>query len=123
AVDLEAVMVLAAGRHARRLDRADGAVLEAGERERGVVHGDLSLLVRPVRERALVDEPVEQPADLPDLADQEAGEVDRMGGKVAERAGAGGFTAQPPDQRELRVDDPVLEVGAAEVADLAEPAI
>ncbi len=60
-----------------------------------------------------------KPADLVDLADEVAGEVDDVGGEVAERARAGGSrgrSARPP-----RVGvAPVLEVAAAEVADLAE---
>ena len=41
AVDLEAVVVLAAGRHARGLERAEGAAGELGQEQRGVVDRDL----------------------------------------------------------------------------------
>ena len=43
-----------------------------------------------------------------------------MRGDVAERAGARLRLVEPPDQRELRIGDPVLQVGAAKVPDLAE---
>jgi hypothetical protein len=39
---------------------------------------------------------------------------------VAQGAGAGHLLAEPPDQRELRIDDPVLQVHRADVADRAE---
>ena len=49
AVDLEAVVVLAAGREARAFERADRAVLEAHERERRVVDVDRRLSCRIAR--------------------------------------------------------------------------
>jgi hypothetical protein len=42
---------------------------------------------------------------------------------VAERAGSGQLPAQPPDERELRIDDPVLQVHRPHVPDLAEPPV
>ena len=60
AVDLEAVVVLAARREAARLDGAERAVLEADERRRRVVHRDRALLLRIVGQRPLLDERLER---------------------------------------------------------------
>ena len=49
--------------------------------------------------------------------------VDDVRADVAERAGAGLVPLQPPHQRELRVDDPVLQVLRPHVAQLPEPAL
>ena len=57
-------------------------------------------------------------SDLVDLADEVAGEVDDMGPEIPERSRAGFHAVEPPH---LRVGiTPVLQVAAAEVADLAE---
>ena len=55
-----------------------------------------------------------------DLADEEAREVDHVGTEIAERARAGRPGVEPPHALERRVDDPLLQVAAAEVMDLAE---
>ena len=55
-----------------------------------------------------------------DLADQVAREVDHVRAEVAERAGARDVLVEPPDHREVGVDDPLLQVAPAEVEDLAE---
>ena len=123
AVDLEAVVVLPAERHARRLDRADRAVLEPHQRRRRIVHGDAARLLRVVEQRPGLDERLQVAGHLADLADEEAREVDGVRGDVAEGAGARLLLVEPPDQRDLRVGDPVLEIGAAIVADLAELAV
>src|SRR5690606_41342907 len=46
--------------------------------------------------------------------------VDDVGADVAERAGARLVLLQPPHERELGIDDPVLQVLGADVADLAD---
>ena len=56
------------------------------------------------------------------LPGDELGQVDDVRTDVAQRARPGELPLQPPDQRELRVGDPVLQVDGAYVADLAEPA-
>ena len=50
-------------------------------------------------------------------------EVDDVRAQVAERPGAGRLPAQPPGERELRVDQPVLKVGHPHVPQGAEPAL
>ena len=57
------------------------------------------------------------------LAGDELGEVDDVAGDVTECAGAGLLLLQAPDQRELGVDDPVLQVHGPDVPDVAEPAL
>ena len=59
-------------------------------------------------------------ADRVDLADQVAREVDHVRAEVAEGARAGDVLVEPPDHREVGVDDPLLQVAPAEVEDLAE---
>src|SRR3972149_2341321 len=87
AVDLEAVVVLAARREARRLHRADRAVLEFDRRDEGVVHVHLARAFA-VRQRALFDERARQRAHTPELADEEPPEVNDARAEVAERAAA-----------------------------------
>ena len=121
AVDLEAVVVLAAGGEARALDRAERAVREAHERERGVVDGDPALLLRVLRQRTLLDEGLERAGDLGDLGARDvAAEVERVRQDVAERARARLLLAEAPVERQRRVDAPVLQVRAAVVEDAAE---
>ena len=60
----------------------------------------------------------QEAADLVDLADEVAREVDDVGGEVAERARTCRGAVEPPHLG-VRVA-PVLEVAAAEVTDLAE---
>ena len=64
-------------------------------------------------------------AETPVIGDagQVLREVDDVGADVAERTGARLVLLQPPDQRELRVDDPVLQVLRPHVADRPEPAL
>ena len=106
-VDLPLEGVAAAEREPRRLDRADGAVLEL---DRGL---DRVVDLPPGQER------LHEPGDGRDLAVQEPREVDHVRAEVAERAGAGLVDVEAP-RVERRVVAPVLEVAAAEVPDLAE---
>ncbi len=55
------------------------------------------------------------------LACHVLGEVHDVRAEVAERAGAGVLPAQPPGQRELGVDQPVLKVRHPHVPQSAEP--
>ena len=91
----------------RRLDRADRAGLEL---DRGLDR---------VVDLATGEEGVDERRDGGDLADEEAGEVDHVGAEVAERARARRGGVEAP-RVERRVVAPVLQVAAAEVADLAE---
>ena len=131
AVDLDPQAVLAAGGEPGRLVRGDRAAVEPGQEQRGVVDGDLARgrrrgavagrggqAARLGRQRPLLDERLGQRADAGDpLAGDELGQVDDVRADVAERAGAGLVLLQPPHQRELRVDDPVLQVDRADVPD------
>ena len=71
-------------REPRRLDRPDGSVLEFDGRFDRVI--DL-----PVG-----DEGADEAADIVDVADEKAGEIDDMGGEVAERARPGGGGVEAP---------------------------
>ena len=68
---------------------------------------------------AVRHEGVDEPRDRRDLADEEAREVDHVRAEVAERARSRLLGLEAP-RGEGRVVAPVLEVAAAEVADLAE---
>ena len=106
AVDLPGEGVLAPGREPRRLDRADRAALEGHHRLDRVV--DLATGLERLRTRR----------DRGDLANEVPGEVDHVGAEVAERAGARDGRVEAPDGGVGSA--PVLQVGAAEVVDLAE---
>ena len=122
AVDLETVLVLAARREAGGLDAPDGTVLEAQQRQRGVIHVHLSPAAA-IGEGALRDEGLEQPADFAHLSHQVAGEVQGVGGDVPQRAGARPRLLHPPAQGRVGIHDPVLQVAAAEVADAPKLAL
>jgi hypothetical protein len=86
-VDLEAVVVLAAGGEAGALQRADGAVLELHGRGEGVVHvHDAGAAVTLV---ALLDESLGQGRHALDAAHQVVRQVDDVRAQVAQRAAAG----------------------------------
>jgi hypothetical protein len=122
AVDLEAVVVLAPRGEPGPLDGAQGAAGEAHQGDGGVIHGDAAGARRIVRQRPLLDEGLEIARDLDDLAHQEAGQVQGVGGDVAQRPRARLLLAKPPQQRQLGAHHPVLQVGAAVVVDLAQVA-
>ena len=87
---------------AKRVDRADGAVLE--------LDGGLDRVVDlPAGEKRL-----HEPGDTRDLAVQEPREVDHVRAEVAERAGTGLVRVEAPGV-ERRIVGPVLQVAAAEV--------
>jgi hypothetical protein len=105
--------VLPAEREPGRLVRRDRAAVEPGQEQRGVVDGHLAYLsysrAGTDRQRALLDERLGQRADADDpLPGDELREVDDVRADVAERAGPSFGRPQPPHQRVLRVDDPVL---------------
>ena len=132
AVDLDADGVLAAVGEAGGLEDAERAAAELRQERRGVVHGDLAPAGAGragqsgvlARQRPLVDEGAQAAGDPGDrVAGDELGEVDDVGADVAERARACLGLVQPPRQRRLRVDDPVLEVLRPDVVQRAEPAL
>ena len=107
AVDLPLERVAAPEGEPRRLERADGAVLEA------TVASTASSTSRSGDER------VEEAADLVDLADEVAGEIDHVRAEVAERSRSPPRAASKRQTSSVGVA-PVLEVAPAEVPDLAE---
>ena len=107
AVDLPLEGVPAAERQPCRLDRPDRPVLELDGRLDRVVH-------LPAGEERLHERRHRR-----DLADEVAAEVDDVGAEIAERARAGLVRVEAP-RRQRRVVAPVLQVAAAEMADLAE---
>jgi hypothetical protein len=132
AVHLDADRVLAAAGEAGRLERADRAVAEARGEQRGVVDRDRTGLGRaarreprrPRRQGPLLHEGLGEAGDTADdRTDEVLGQVDDVGADVPERPRPRLVLLQPPDERELRVDDPVLEVLGADVADRPEPSL
>jgi hypothetical protein len=119
-----------ANRVASKLATAPAA--EPADEQRRVVDGDRAALAdrrtrtgrSTPRQRALLDERLGQRADPGEpVAGDELRHVDDVRADVAQRAGPGLLRLQPPHQRELRVDDPVLEVLRAHVPDLADAAL
>src|SRR5690606_17402604 len=107
AVDLERVVVAAAGGESSRLEDARRAVLEPRKVARGVVDRDVAHLISGLHREAgsagaldldgsLVDEGVHRPDHLAELADEETGEVGDVGADVPERARAGQLLPQAP---------------------------
>jgi hypothetical protein len=93
-------------RHARSLDRADRAAFEPDARGDRVIHRP------PGNERA------HDARDGGDLTGEEAGEVDHMRTRVAERAAC--FLRIETPGVEGRVGTPLLEIAPAEVEQVAD---
>ncbi len=106
-VDLPLKRVAPSEREARRLDRPDHTALELDSR--------LDRVVNP----AIAHECLHDPGDRTDLADEVAREVDHVRTEIAERAGSRLVRIEAP-RVERRVVAPVLQVPAAEVAELSE---
>ena len=120
AVDLEGEAVLAPVRHPAHLDAGHRPARGAERGPRRVVDGDVlgTGLAGPGG-----DEGAQVPARPGDrVAEEELHLVDHVRPQVAEGAGAGLLLAEPPGHRGVRVDQPVLEVRRAHLADLAEAA-
>ncbi len=109
--------------------------VEPGREDRGVVDRHLAgaLVGGPAagrqapgrrrQQRTLLDEGLGHRAHAGDRSPgDELRGVDDVRADVAEGAGAGLVPLQPPHQRELRVDDPVLQVLRPHVAQLPQPA-
>ena len=107
AVDLPLERIPTAEREPCRLDRPDRAALEL---DRGLER---------VVDLPSGQEGVHEACDRRDLADEKAGKVDDVGAEVPERAGARLVGLEAPGV-EARIVTPVLQVAAAEVADLAQ---
>ncbi len=130
AVDLDAVLVLVAGREARALVAGHCPALEAGQEEHRIIDIDLTLLGRALGPRGdaaggtglddgpLLDEGLgDGPADLHDLVTgDEAGHVNDVGIEVAVGPAAGELLLEAPEQRGAW-PAPVLQVDAAHVED------
>lgn len=131
-VDLQPQCVLPSGGHPGRLERGQRPGGEPAGEQRRVVDGH-----RPsrtgVRRSGQPGRRAREPGPFayegladrrhPDqrLPRQILGQVDDMGAQVAECARAGAFPLQPPGERRFGVDEPVLEVGGANVPQGAEP--
>ena len=129
-VDLDADRVLASGREARGLERGESASAHAGDEDAAS-----STVTSPISVPAVPDRPVvlsgsgrslmnvsvsgAQPGDR--LPGDVLHEVDDVRADVAEGARAGDLPAQAPEERCVRVDDPVLQVLRPDVPDGADP--
>ena len=124
AVELEMVAVPVAGSEAGGLEGAYRAVLEPRQEKGRVVNSDFAHLPGRFctqsaglggKERALLDEGFHHPADGFELAAEIPRQVNNVRVQIAVRAGAGLILLQPPDERELRINDPILQINGAEV--------
>ena len=132
AVDLEGDVILPALGEPRCLQVGHRAVFEAPDPGNRVVHRDLAHLFPRLgaqafagflQNRPLLDEGLHQSADLLDLADEVASEVDDVGVDVAMRAGTRDLGLQTPDERKIRISNPVLGItGAIVINPVAEVA-
>jgi hypothetical protein len=124
-VQFDPQLVLAAGGESGRFERGQRARRQPGDEYRGVVYGHRSGprgAAGRLRQGALTDEGGGGRGNAGDeLARQVLGQVDDVRSQVAQRAGPGPLALQPPGQRERRIHQPVLEVGRADVPDLADP--
>ena len=75
------------------------------------------------RHRTLLDEGRHRADDLRDRPDEVEPEIGDVRRDVAQGAGAGQLLLQPPDEREVGVGDPVLEIDRPPVPHLADGAV
>src|SRR5690606_12388802 len=102
AVDLKQLVVLAPGRQPRSFQGANRPVFELDSRDKSVVHVNLTRAAA-VGQRALIDKGPGHGTDAPDLADEEAAEIDNVGGEVADGAGARLLAVHTPEARRVVV--------------------
>ena len=122
AVDFEAQAVLAAEGEAGGFDGAEGAVFEFQGADDGVIDGDGGAAAA-IGERAFFDEGAGLGGDGADFADEVAGEIQGVGGEVAEGTAAGAFGIHAPEAGRAHMgQQPILQVDGAEVVDAAEGA-
>jgi hypothetical protein len=97
---------------------------QAAAEQRGVVDGDLAQHAGPLpRHRPPGHEGLGLRRDMGQpLAREVLRQVHGVRAEVAQRAGPGLVTAQPPGEREVRVHQPVLEVADAYVPQRSDPA-
>ncbi len=110
AVDLDLNGVFPPGRETSRLEDTDGAVLKTRQAHGRVVHSHAAQTAAASFQGALLDEGVKQAGHFRKFADQKTRQIDDVSVDVAMRAGTRKIFLKPPDQREFRVNDPVLKV-------------
>ena len=134
AVDFKTIVVFVARRQPRgfqsavRARRDAFAGREFRQKSRGIVHGDFLHVFafggcRPAglfTARAFLDESFLHPDHFGNVANEITRNVNHVRVQVAERAGAGPLLAHPPVHRKIRVRQPILQIGAAEMANLPE---
>src|SRR3954471_8731425 len=132
-VDLDLDMIFAPERKAGSFQIGESAVLEAADEHGSVIDGDFAHFLRAfaaeplalagfVHDRPFFDEGVHQAADLFEFADEVASQIDDMGVDIAVSAAAAHAFLKAPDEREFRIDDPVLSVTGAVMENFAEGA-
>src|ERR1017187_851713 len=120
AVDFNLDTVLAAECKTRGFEVGERSILEATNEHNRVIDSDLALLARLAWQRAFLDKRFHLAAHLAELADEVATEINNVRIDIAVRTRAGDLALQPPDQREVRINNPVLCVTRPIVVNPAE---
>src|ERR1700720_554879 len=68
-------------------------------------------------QRTLPNERLRDGANFLEFADEIARKIDNVRENVAERTGAGDLRLQTPDQRKIRIDNPILRIPCPKMKD------
>ena len=122
AVDLYDLVILAAGRKARRFERSQSSVGEFHGGNEGIVDVDLGV-AGAIRQGPFVDERARRGADAGNVAHQVVRQVDDVRAQVAQCSATGVLLVESPDSRRAVVrQDPLLKVDRTIVVDTAQRA-
>src|SRR5207302_2789227 len=130
-VNLDDNVVLATESEAGGFEIGQSAIFKAAQERGGVIDGNLAHFLSAfsaealafagfVHERAFFDERVHEATNFLELAHQITAKIDDVRVDVAMGPAAAHTFLQPPDEREFRIDDPVLRVAGVVMINLAD---
>ena len=130
AVDFKPVVIAPPGCKSRGFKRAERAIGKSRQKQGGIIHSHAAHCVAGLRAQPRVDRfecgtffdkrgiRADHAVDIPYEVQRE---VDDMRVQIPVRPGPGLVFFQPPDQREIRIDDPVLQIHGAPVVNFSNP--
>src|SRR5690606_38192195 len=116
----ETVRILAPGGETRAFDRTYSPPFKSKKCQSRVIDCHLTFLFRAVGKRAFLDKGLQQAADFGDFSNKEACQIDVMRSDIAQGTTPCFLFVQSPDQRKIRVDNPVLQVSPPEMMNLSQ---
>ena len=132
AIDLKLVMIFTSSSHTGCFKRSDGATGKAGQEDGAVIHSDFTHLITCLTAETVIDlredwtllyKCIHHPGNFRDLTHQVARHINRVGNQVAMCTAACDISLEAPDDWEVWIDNPVLQIDAAPVINAAKVAI